>query len=173
MPSCARKKLRYWPASDGAAGSGRLDQNLGMVLQDSYPTSGPYKMTTRTDLITMQRILKRCCTAGLVLLVFIGLGPANWQPRSGLGWEIDHFVGYFVITLVFCIAWPRPFVVAGALIVFAAVLETLQALTPDRWANPWAAFYSACGVLVAALIADVSIRAWTRFQSKRAQKPSL
>jgi hypothetical protein len=68
---------------------------------------------------------------------------------------------------------PRPFVVAGALIVFAAVLETLQALTPDRWANPWAAFYSACGVMAAALIADVSIRAWTRFQLKRAQKPSL
>jgi hypothetical protein len=50
---------------------------------------------------------------------------------------------------------------SGALIVFAAVLETLQALTPDRWANPWAAF--ACGVLAAALIAYVSIRAWTRF----------
>jgi hypothetical protein len=98
------KKLRYWPASDGAAGSGRLDQNLGTALQDSYPTSGPDKMTNRTDLITMQRILKRCCVAALVLLVCVGLGPANWQPRSGLGWEIDHFVGYFVITLVFCIA---------------------------------------------------------------------
>ena len=61
--------------------------------------------------------------------------------------SMAHFVGYFVITLEVCIAWPRPFVVAGALIVFAAVLETLQALTPDRWANPWAPFYSACGVL--------------------------
>jgi hypothetical protein len=163
MPSCARKKLRYWPASDGAAGSGRLDQNLGTALQDPYPTGGP-KMTNRTDLMTMQRILRGCCIAGLVLLVGIGLGPANWQPRSGLGWEIDHFVGYCVITLVVCIAWPRPFVVAGVLIVFAVVLEALQALTPDRWSNPMAAFYSACGVLAGALLAYVFIRAWTRFQ---------
>ena len=125
------------------------------------------------NLMTMQRTLRRCCIAVLVLLVFVGLGPANWQPRSGLGWEIDHFVGYFVITLMFCVAWPRPFLVAGPLIAFAAALELLQALTPDRWSNIWAAFYSACGVLTAALIADLSIRGWTRLHSRRAQTLSM
>ena len=118
-------------------------------------------------------IWRGCCIAALVLLVFVGLGPANWQPRSGLGWEIDHFVGYFVLTLMFCFAWPRPLVVAGALIVFAAVLEALQALTPDRWSNIWAVFYGACGVVAATLIADLFIRARKRFQPERAQEPSL
>ena len=31
-----------------------------------------------------------------VLLVIVALGPANWAPRSGLGWKIDHFVGYLL-----------------------------------------------------------------------------
>lgn len=105
------------------------------------------------------RILRIFCGAVLILLVIVGLGPADWQPRSGLGWETDHFAGYLVITLIFCVAWPRPVVVAGSLIVFATVLEILQALTPDRWSNLWAALYSALGVLSAALIAELFIRA--------------
>jgi VanZ family protein len=108
--------------------------------------------------MSMKLVLKLACVAALVLLVFVGLGPANWQPRSGLGWEIDHFVGYFVLTLMFCLAWPRALVVAAVLIAFAAALEALQALTPDRSSNPMAAFYSTCGVLAAALIAYLSIR---------------
>jgi len=85
--------------------------------------------------MTIKLMLKVCCLAALVLLVFIGLGPPNWTPRSGLGWEIDHFTGYFVITLVFCLAWPRPVVVGGALVVFAGLLEALQAIPPDRHSN--------------------------------------
>ena len=61
--------------------------------------------------------------AAMALLVFVALGPATWQPRSGLGFELDHFVGYFVFTLMFCLAWPRPLAVGGALVVFALVLE--------------------------------------------------
>ena len=45
------------------------------------------------DEMTMRRVLQTCCVVGLVVLAFVGLGPATWQPRSGLGWEIDHFVG--------------------------------------------------------------------------------
>jgi VanZ family protein len=80
------------------------------------------------------------------VLVFTGLGPEKWQPRSGLGWQIDHFVGYFILTLIFCFAWARPLVVAGALVVFAVLLEASQALTTERSSNAEAAFYSACGV---------------------------
>jgi VanZ family protein len=109
-------------------------------------------------------MLKVCCVAALVLLVFVGLGPATWQPRSGIGWEIDHFVGYFVLTLIFCLAWPRPVVVGGALMVFAVLLEGLQAFMPDRSSYYMAAVYSAAGVLTAAGIADLFIRAWRRFR---------
>src|SRR5208337_3331283 len=55
--------------------------------------------------MTIKLMFKACCVAALVLLAFIALGPAKWTPRSGLGWEIDHFVGYFVFTLMFCRSW--------------------------------------------------------------------
>jgi VanZ family protein len=118
--------------------------------------------------MTFKRVLKGVCLAVLILLVFVGLGPARWQPRSGLGWEIDHFVGYFFITLMFCLAWPRPFVVGGILMVFAVLLEGAQAFMPDRSSYYMAAVVSAAGVLTAALVAELFIRAWRRFGSKGA-----
>jgi len=98
----------------------------------------------------------------IILVVITALGPANWQPRTGLGWEIDHVFGYFAITLIVCFAWPRPFVVGGALMVFAMLLEGLQALTPDRSPNLMAAIYGAGGVLAAALVVELIIRARRR-----------
>ena len=121
------------------------------------------------EMMNIKRVLQVCCIAILVLLAFVGLGPAKWQPRSGLGWEIDHFAGYFVITLMCCLAWPRPLIVGGALVFFAVLLEGLQAFMPDRSSYYMAAVYSAAGVVAAALIADLFIRARRLVQSKRAE----
>jgi hypothetical protein len=109
--------------------------------------------------MTFNRIAKFCSVIILVLLVVATLGPASWAPRSPFGWQIDHIVGYFVITSIVFVAWPRPFVVGGALIVAAVLLEALQALTPDRSANLIAACCSAGGVLSATLFAVCVIRA--------------
>jgi VanZ family protein len=114
------------------------------------------------EFMNIKRMLKILCAAALVVLVIIGLGPSKWTPRSGLGWEIDHFAGYFVIALMFCLAWPRPLVVAGVLIVFAAALEALQAIPPDRSSNVFAALYSSAGVLAGALLSELFIRARKR-----------
>jgi uncharacterized transporter YbjL len=38
---------------------------------------------------------KVCSLAIMILLVIGALGPANWTPRTALGWQIDHFLGYF------------------------------------------------------------------------------
>ena len=98
--------------------------------------------------------------AVMVLLVIGALGPAKWTPRTTLGWQIDHFLGYFAITLLVCFAWPHPLTVGGVLMAAASLLEGLQALTPDRSANLVAALCSAGGVLAAALVAELFIRAW-------------
>jgi VanZ family protein len=103
---------------------------------------------------------KLCSVAIMVLLVIGALGPANWTPRTALGWQIDHFLGYFAITLLVCLAWPRPFLVGGVLMAAAFLLEGLQAFTPDRTANLVAALCAAGGVLTAALVAELFIRAW-------------
>jgi VanZ family protein len=102
---------------------------------------------------------KVCSVAILVLLVIGALGPASWTPRTALGWQIDHFLGYFAITLVVCLAWPRPLLVGGVLVAAAFLLEGLQAFSPGRSANLVAALCSAGGVLVAALVAELFIRA--------------
>ena len=114
---------------------------------------------------------KVCSGAIVVLLVIAALGPAKWAPRTELGWRFDHFIGYFGITLFFCFGWPRPFMVGGVVMAVAALLEALQALTPDRSANLDAALWGAAGALAAALVCEVLIRAWKwRLKRTRAAK---
>ena len=103
---------------------------------------------------------KACSLIIIVLLLIAALGPAKWAPRTELGWQFDHFIGYFGITLFFFFAWPRPFVVGGIVMVVAVLLEGLQALTPDRSANLEAALWGAGGASVAALLAELIIRVW-------------
>jgi VanZ family protein len=112
--------------------------------------------------VSIKLMAKICSVAGMILIAIFALGPANLQPRTGLGWEFDHFLGYFAITSVFCLAWPRPFVVGIALMAVSALLEGLQAFTPDRTANLLAALYGAGGALVAALLAELftRVRRW-------------
>ncbi len=112
--------------------------------------------------MTIKLMAKICSVVVIALLVVVALGPANWTSRSALGWQIDHFLGYFAITSIVCVAWSRPFVVGGALMAMAALLEGLQALTPDRSSNLFAAFCGASGALAAALLAELFIRAQRR-----------
>ena len=104
--------------------------------------------------------------AALVLLAFVALGPAKLVPRSGLGWRIDHFVGYFGFTLMFCLAWPRPLVVGGAIMALAVLLEGLQTFTPDRHPDFQAALISAGGAMAAVLPADLFIGAPRRLNGR-------
>ena len=107
--------------------------------------------------------------AGAVLLVAVAadsLVPVRLQVRIGLHWLIEHFLAYFVVTLVFCLAWPKPFAVAACLIVVAGVMEALQGLTADRIPDLATAFCGAAGVLTAALLASLVTDAWQRWQAR-------
>jgi hypothetical protein len=98
--------------------------------------------------------------AGAVLLAAIAVAaliPVGWQVRTGLHWLVEHFLGFFAVTLVFCLAWPRPMRVAAAMLPLALLIEAAQALTPDRTADPATALMAATGVAVAALFADLVI----------------
>jgi VanZ family protein len=114
---------------------------------------------------------KVCSGAVMIVLVIMALGPENWTPRTPFGWQFDHFIGYFAITLLVCFAWPRPFVVGGLLMAAAFLLEGLQAFTPDRTANFVAGLCGAGGVLAAAVIAGLFIRArsWRLKSARRAK----
>ena len=84
--------------------------------------------------MTIKHIGKFCSGAAIALVVITALGPRQLAAPhvTRLG---DRPLGYFAITLPVCFAWPRPVIVGGALMVFAALLEWLQGLTPDRTSN--------------------------------------
>ena len=103
--------------------------------------------------------LKLCSVPIIAFLVYVHLGPAKWQPpRTGLGWQLDHFLGYVAATSIVLLAWPRPFVVGGALMAAAVLLEALQALTPDRHADFQAGLFGAGGALTVAVLAEFFVR---------------
>jgi VanZ family protein len=117
-------------------------------------------MSMSTDMKSLLRTGAKVCSAAVMVLLVIGaLGPERWTPRTAFGWQFDHFLGYFVITLLVCFAWPRPLLVGGVLVAAAFLLEGLQAFTPDRSANFVAALCGAGGIVSAALFAELFIRA--------------
>ena len=91
----------------------------------------------------------------LLVIAIAALIPAGWQVRLGLHWLIEHFLAFFTLTLVFCLAWKRPMAVAAILLPVAVLIETTQVLTPDRTADPVTALFAASGVASAALLADL------------------
>jgi len=88
-------------------------------------------------------------------ITFATLGPEAWQIRLGLHYLVEHFLAYFTLTIVACLAWPRPMRVAAVLLPVAVALEVAQGLTPDRTPDPATALAAATGVAVAALLADL------------------
>jgi hypothetical protein len=114
--------------------------------------------------------------SGALLIVAIAVAsvvPVDWQLRTGLHWLTEHFLIYFAATTIICLAWPRPFVVAGVLMVLAGLLEALQGLTSDRIPDLPTAFSGAAGVAAAALLADlvISLRK-DRAAAKQGAKPA-
>jgi hypothetical protein len=66
-------------------------------------------MSTSVDMKSRFRAGAKVCSGAIMVLLAIGaLGPESWTPRTALGWQFDHFLGYFAITLLVCLAWPRP-----------------------------------------------------------------
>jgi hypothetical protein len=104
----------------------------------------------------------RWIAAGGALLIAAiaadSLVPVAWQIRLGLHWLIEHFLAYFAATAILCLAWPRPFIVAGALMALACALEALQGLTSDRIPDLPTALSGAAGAAAAALLGALVIR---------------
>ncbi len=88
------------------------------------------------------------------VIVFTILAPKGWPVRLGLHWLIEHFLAFFTLTLLACLAFPRPMVVAVVLLPLAVGLEAAQALTPDRTADLATALIAAAAVACGALLAD-------------------
>jgi VanZ family protein len=88
------------------------------------------------------------------VIVFSTLAPKGWPVRLGLHWLVEHFLAFFTLTVLACLAFPRPMVVAVVFLPLAVGLEAAQALTPDRTADLATALIAAAAVASGALLAD-------------------
>ena len=100
-------------------------------------------------------------------LVMGALLPTKWVPRTGLGWEVEHFLIYFATTFALCVALRRPIMVAGSLLLFSGILEAMQNFTPDRTPDLTAAFAGGSGAILGAALFELFLRAWRWARSRR------
>jgi hypothetical protein len=77
------------------------------------------------------------------------------------------------IGLYRCYACRKPFTVKMGTTAFAVLLEGLQAFTPDRSADLYAALYTAGAVLATALLAELFIRARRGLKISTETRPRL
>jgi VanZ family protein len=95
--------------------------------------------------------------AAVVMIAVASLVPADMQLGTGLNWLVEHFLAYLGAAFVFCVAWPRPLIVAAVLAAVSALLELLQGLTPDRVPDLPTALSGAGGALTGALVAKLML----------------
>ena len=105
------------------------------------------------------RLIVLLCATAAAALTLATLLPSKWVPRTGLGWEDEHFIVYFAATMILSLASRKPYIVAVALVIFAGVLEAAQGLTPDRIPDATAALSGAVGVISAATLVFFLVRA--------------
>src|SRR6478735_4646234 len=108
------------------------------------------------------RLIGLLAATAAAALTLATLLPTKWIPRTGLGWEDEHFIVYFTTTIVLSLASRRPYFVAFALMIFAGALEACQGLTPDRFPDLTAALSGAAGVISAATLVIFLMRARRR-----------
>jgi len=98
-------------------------------------------------------LIPLCGVLALVAVILATLIlPKQLEQLRG-HWALEHFLGYFAAVSIVCLGWPRPLMVAGFFLPFAALLEGLQALTPDHSPAFLSAVSGAFGALAAALLA--------------------
>jgi hypothetical protein len=100
-----------------------------------------------------------CAVLALATLIVASLLlPQQVEEMRSGHWAVERFFAYFAAVPIICLAWPRPFLVAAALIPSAALLEALQCLDPGHSPNIFAALSSIGGVLAGALLATLLLR---------------
>jgi hypothetical protein len=95
-------------------------------------------------------------------IAYATLGPE--ACRSGLGSLISWstFLLIFTLTIVACLAWPRPLHVAAVLVPLAVALEAAQGLTPDRAPDLATALSAAAAVVTGALLSGLVLAFWRK-----------
>jgi VanZ family protein len=91
----------------------------------------------------------------MAVIVVASLIPAKWQLRTGLPWQAEHALAYFGSTALFCLAWPRRWLVAFCLVLASGLLEVMQGLSPGRVPDLSSALIGAVSAIAAATVIEL------------------
>jgi VanZ family protein len=133
---------------------GSVVVDCGMVARVSSRRGAHLALVEDVAMRTKFRLgwLQAFGVVAFALVIYASLMLPDQLERMRTGhWFTEHFVGYFVASLIICLGWRRRFFVASGLTVTAFALEGLQALTPNHSANLLSVLGGASGAWLAAL----------------------
>jgi VanZ family protein len=123
----------------------------------------------RAGAVLVRRAVHIAGWSCVVLLAVLSLLPKEEMVRTGLSGHIEHAMAYAGTALLFSLSHRGPARIAAALMAYAALLESLQALSPGR--HPaladWIA--SSAGVLVGVAVTCTPVALWP---AVRAMQPA-
>ena len=122
----------------------------------------------------MQIASSKATAVGSLVLAFAAIGvlslvPGEMRPHTGLPGQAEHFFAYGLASATLCglsRTWPTRGIVAGALCLYAGVLETLQIWIPGRHAQFIDFTASASGAICGFLFVALIILCWRGGQSQ-------
>jgi VanZ like family len=94
----------------------------------------------------LHKLLAAAAWTALALIVFLTVSPLDMRPVVTADPNIERFVAFALIGLLFGLAYPRRLVIDASLVMIAAgVLEAFQLMTRDRHGHIADAFIKAAG----------------------------
>jgi hypothetical protein len=94
----------------------------------------------------MHKLLAISAWTAFALIVFLTISPLDMRPVITADPNIERFVAFAIVGLLFGLAYPRRLVVDASFIMIAAgVLEAFQLMTRDRHGHIADAFVKAGG----------------------------
>ncbi len=105
------------------------------------------------------RALRGAAWLCVLLLAILSLIPGDVQVRSGMPGGIEHAIAYFGTATMFMLGYRgKSWKIAGGLVLYSAILETLQFLVPGRTPNIADALASSAGAILAIIIWAVILK---------------
>jgi apolipoprotein N-acyltransferase len=97
----------------------------------------------------VQILLRISAWTCLAAIAFVTLAPLGLRPDSGMPPNIERFVAFAVVGVLFAAAYPRYILFAAVIVLGAAVVfELLQLLAPSRHGRLFDAGVKVAGGLV-------------------------
>jgi VanZ family protein len=94
----------------------------------------------------LQKLLGIAAWSLLSFVAYATLSPLQARPALPTPANFEHFAAFAILALLFCLAYPRQFILVCLIVIGSAVvLEVMQLFTPDRHGRIQDAFEKIAG----------------------------